>query len=550
MQIRPVTRRRFLGTAAAVLALPVTGARAATKFKRSLVTSPDGQKALASYAKGVEVMLNLPADDPRNWFRNAFIHLMDCPHGNWWFFVWHRGYLGYFEQTIRSLSGDPNFALPYWDWTQLLSPQPHPAPAFRKTPSWGIPDALFNGVLTPTDPAFQPYTANLEVFTDFIKQELEKYWNGLKPAQKAQLAARGYVSFDDDVWNGQAGVTGGGVAGNEAFAVTCSARYLSRTNPLFDADTATAVSKTTVAAGLLAPKFYDPTNFLSFTSSKTRSHNESPSGPATVSVIEGQPHNLVHNDIGGGGHIDPGPYGNMYNFLSPVDPIFFLHHANIDRLWDVWTRRQISLNQPHLPPDDELKVLSDEPFLFFVDFKGNPILNGKAGDYLSTDVFDYEYDRLGFGEQLIETPQQPVAQAPVAAEHIAANTASVRVPAAAMAQQRVAAEVPRPLVAQITLQRPTESRQVRVFVGAPADATNLDTDSPYFAGTIGFFGPPMAGMQMSHEATFAVPLPPQNPALAAPLAAAETHANLTVTVVPLGGKETAPVLKAVSIGSI
>ena len=56
---------------------------------------------LASYAKGVEAMLKLPADHPQNWFRNAFVHLMDCPHGNWWFYVWHRGYVGYFEHGIR-----------------------------------------------------------------------------------------------------------------------------------------------------------------------------------------------------------------------------------------------------------------------------------------------------------------------------------------------------------------------------------------------------------------------------------------------------------------
>ena len=56
---------------------------------------PEGQKMLASYAKGVDAMLKLPADHPQNWFRNAFTHLMDCPHGNWWFYVWHRGYLGY-----------------------------------------------------------------------------------------------------------------------------------------------------------------------------------------------------------------------------------------------------------------------------------------------------------------------------------------------------------------------------------------------------------------------------------------------------------------------
>src|SRR5580658_9355930 len=114
------TRRYFLATAAAAAgaaAFPLTPSRAAAKYTRYNVTSPEGQKALASYAKGVEAMLKLPADDPRNWFRNAFVHFMDCPHGNWWFYVWHRGYIGYLEQTIRALSGDLDFALPYWDWT-------------------------------------------------------------------------------------------------------------------------------------------------------------------------------------------------------------------------------------------------------------------------------------------------------------------------------------------------------------------------------------------------------------------------------------------------
>ncbi len=119
-----------------------------------------------------------------------------------------------------------------------------------------------------------------------------------------------------------------------------------------------------------------------------------------------------------------------------------------------------------------------------------------------------------------------------------------------MPQRRAAEETPRPLVAQVTLERPERIRQFHVFVGAPAGATNLGTDSPYYAGTVGFFGPPMAGMQMSHEATFAVPLPPKLPAFAAPMAAAATHANLAVTVVPVGGKEAEPVLKAVSIGML
>jgi len=104
-------------------------------------------------------MLNLPASHPQNWFRNAFVHLMDCPHGNWWFWVWHRGYCGYFEQTIRNLSGDQTFAMPYWDWTTLPE----------------IPASMFDDVLTPTFKAYEPYTQNLDVFTTSA-DEVENYF--------------------------------------------------------------------------------------------------------------------------------------------------------------------------------------------------------------------------------------------------------------------------------------------------------------------------------------------------------------------------------------
>lgn len=42
--------------------------------------------------------------------------------------------------------------------------------------------------------------------------------------------------------------------------------------------------------------------------------------------LESAPHNPVHDLIG----------GEMAKMTSPRDPIFFLHHSNIDRLWHAW----------------------------------------------------------------------------------------------------------------------------------------------------------------------------------------------------------------------
>jgi len=47
------------------------------------------------------------------------------------------------------------------------------------------------------------------------------------------------------------------------------------------------------------------------------------------SLVEGAPHAAVHNYIGGGG-------GHMGTMASPNDPIFYLLHANIDRIFAIW----------------------------------------------------------------------------------------------------------------------------------------------------------------------------------------------------------------------
>jgi tyrosinase len=533
------TRRRFLKTtitAAGVAALPFRGfamQQGPAKYTRYNVMSDGGKKALASYARGVAAMLKLPADHPQNWFRNSFIHLMDCPHGNWWFYVWHRGYLGYFEETIRNLSKDDTFAIPYWDWTTL--PQ--------------IPDSMFDGVLTPQHRGFEPYTSNLAVFTSFIQPTLTSYWNSLNPAQRAQLNVRGYPDFNS-MWND---VTGNGVSGNIAYATTCGSRYLTRDNPKLDKNTTYDVSPFVVYSGLLPTDFNNAVSYLSFTSSKTPSHNTQPGPNTAFSVLEGLPHNKVHNYIGGVGPLDPGPYGNMTNFLSPVDPIFFLHHSNMDRLWDIWTRKQQSMHLPYLPTGTDLATLSNEPFLFYVNGKGDYVGSTHASEFFSTERFNYSYEP-GFGEKVVETPSgglKATQAKPPLRGVVKGNTASVGVPTAAI-KNHLAAPLGASLIAEVTLPRPSgtsSAREFDVIVGAPANVTQVDADSPFYAGTIAFFGNMTHMHHMPADATFAVPLP-KAPQAFHNLEAATT-ASVNIRVVPSHPHgEKPPLLKSVLVRAL
>jgi tyrosinase len=142
------------------------------------------------------------------------VHKNYCPHTAPYFLAWHRGYLYYFENQLRTISGDSSLTLPYWDYYRY-----------------------------PTIPA---------EFTD--------------PASS---------------------------------------------NPLYVKRAGTNVYN----ALTLAPFSSSVVNFQRGTSN------------AFEPSLESAPHNPVHNLIG----------GYMANVsTSPLDPIFYLHHANIDRLWNAW----------------------------------------------------------------------------------------------------------------------------------------------------------------------------------------------------------------------
>lgn len=102
-------------------------------MRRDLATLAANDPVIDTYKAAVSAMKALPASDPRSWAAQAQIHLDHCPHGNWYFLPWHRAYLIYFEALCRDLSGNPGFALPYWNWACQRS----------------IPGVFFGGAANP-----------------------------------------------------------------------------------------------------------------------------------------------------------------------------------------------------------------------------------------------------------------------------------------------------------------------------------------------------------------------------------------------------------------
>jgi len=470
-----VTRRHFLGTSAAVLAagaLPSAVPAQAARFRRFEISDPGmPPRVLDSYKKGIREMLNRPATDPRNWYRNAFLHVFDCPHQNWWFLVWHRAYLGWLEAIIRQFSGDMEFALPYWDWT--------------KTPR--VPGAMFDDVLDPNNAAFIP---TFNTFKAQFDAPVTALFATFSPAQKGVLAQRG-LSSTADFWSAVAAAPAG------IFFEQPEARGLIPANPNLDQTTRATVSLATIRSALRTANFAGSESGIDaagFASAKASSHNDQ----SREGILESQPHDNVHGAMGG-------PAGNafMVSFLSPVDPIFFLHHANIDRLWDAWTRRQAALGRPTLPQGADLTAWSNEQFLFFSDPSGQPVSKTSAGDYSAMSVFDYDYSP-GSGEDQVPVSGPTIAALPARqafSAQITSATIGATVPAGGVAEvpaAALAATAPEasPRVAEVTLNLgpADQGRRFRVLVstvsgGAPIDAGGITIFSHHVHGPTTFTVP-------------------------------------------------------------
>ncbi len=93
-------------------------------------------------------------------------------------------------------------------------------------------------------------------------------------------------------------------------------------------------------------------------------------------------HNAVHIWVGG-------DRGDMGDATSPNDPVFFLHHCNVDRLWALW--------QLEHPGDNPRREHLGKGLNYFKDMTVADTLNvtDLGYDYAVAEVLVHEEDRGG-----------------------------------------------------------------------------------------------------------------------------------------------------------
>jgi tyrosinase len=146
----------------------------------------------------------------------------------------------------------------------------------------------------------------------------------------------------------------------------------------------------TAARALAAPSFLGSARF----GGGDRNISGKPHFWGETGLLENSPHNGVHREL-------LGWMGDPKT--AAQDPIFWLHHCNIDRIWAIWNEGKSRPN----PGDDKWL---DQTFTFF-DISKNSMVDTRCGDVRETIAqLNYTYDpspATSTVEEVMPTPPPP-----------------------------------------------------------------------------------------------------------------------------------------------
>jgi tyrosinase len=290
------------------------------------------------------------------------------------------------------------------------------------------------------------------------------------------------------------------------------------TNPLFDSTrqitSSTEASASSVGPGVLTSILDDP-NFLMFASASI-SASDGQRTRAGSGRLEGTPHNYIHPFVG----------GNMGGFMSPLDPIFWMHHNMVERCWVDW-----NFERNHANTNDNAWL--NRQFTEFCDENGNPVTT-KVATGLLYPVFSYRYDDVGPGA---ESSDRVASREAVSGDQkaiddrnsrIARSGAAVRLDIVGrfQAQQPLRVALGQPASLRIAVDRDAFTRaqrgdgsrtllrfesaaadhsedfSVRVFLNKPDASADTPPEDPHFVGSFAFFHHGGAGREHGGSSKF------------------------------------------------
>ncbi|SHL55555.1 tyrosinase family protein [Roseibium suaedae] len=303
-------------------------------------------------------------------------------------------------------------------------------------------------------------------------------------------------------------------------------QYKGKPNPLYDS-TRTMSATQSLPDDMVGPEvirgILSESDFQVFGTSKNPQQTDLdqswiPRGGGVSGPLESNPHNRVHCQVG----------GQMCTATSAQDPIFFMHHGNIDRIWALWNQLG-GVNTTD-------SLWTDMPFennFRKMDGTNYTVISGKTQ---STEAMGYQYDlppaadlttiamaplggtlKSDYRAILGEGPApegliKAVKQNSRAATALNPLDVSVNVSAAQVTQAiegstkainslglwSSASRSPKQIVAVLRdIPPPTaNTAEYRIFVNCDYLSLEVPTSDPHYVATFGFFG--IAGDHEGH----------------------------------------------------
>jgi tyrosinase len=297
-----IQRRTFLQLvsvgAVTVFSGKLSFAYAQRPTRRTLLNMPLDADDISTYRDFVQMMLDKDQTKPLSWLGYSLQHgdyndgYNFCPHGDWYFLPWHREYVLMYERAARVLTNNNDFAMPYWDWTNM-----------RDYPE-AFANPTYKGKANPLYVANRnPLTGDNALTDDIVGQQQVIDHINNETVYEAFGTSRNADQTDDD------------------------------------------------------PSWV-------------------PAGGGSQGILERNPHNTIHNNIG----------VYMPSAGSPRDPIFFMHHCNIDHIWAYWN----GLGRANSTDPLWLNMVFTNNYL---DPTGQPY-SRTVSDLLNIENLGYTYDAL------------------------------------------------------------------------------------------------------------------------------------------------------------